>query len=139
MAFHVLPGLSCDVIFGEEFLEQMDAFNACDILDDEDDPSIYSLHTLINLGPIQSFLARKGWTKTLTPEEDSLLLEHDAGIEAEIYRRNKANRAISKIKNRARAETAREEEEVKSRRFDRGHENCVHCSVNDPRSESSST
>ncbi|PMD19057.1 hypothetical protein NA56DRAFT_706110 [Hyaloscypha hepaticicola] len=25
MSFHVLPGLPCDVIFGEEFLEQMDA------------------------------------------------------------------------------------------------------------------
>jgi hypothetical protein len=140
MTFHVLPGLSCDVIFGEEFLEQMDAFNACDILDDDADPSIYSLHTLINLGPIQSFLARKCLTKTLTPEEDSLLLEHDAGIEAEIYRRNKANRSISKIKNRARAEAAREEEEAKRRLFDRGHENCVHCSVEeDSGSESSST
>jgi hypothetical protein len=74
MTFHILPGLSCDVIFGEEFLEQMDAFNACDILDDDEDLSIYSLHTLINLGPIQSFLARKCLTKTSTPEEDSLLL-----------------------------------------------------------------
>jgi hypothetical protein len=137
MTFHVLPGLSCDVIFGEEFLEQMDAFNACDILDGEEDPSIYSLHTLINLGPIQSFLARKCLAKTLTAEEDSLLLEHDAGIEGEIYRRNKANRSISKIKNRARAEAAREDEEAKRRLFDRGHENCVHCSVEeDPRSES---
>ena len=118
----------------------MDAFNACDILDDEDDPSIYSLHTLINLGPIQSFLARKCLTKTLTPEEDSFLLQHDTGIEAEIYRRNKANRSISKINNRAWAEAAREEEEAKRRRFDRGHENSVHCSAEeDPGSESSST
>jgi hypothetical protein len=140
MTFHALPGLSCDIIFGEEFLEQMDAFNTCDILDGEDDPSIYSLHTLISLGPIQSFLARRCLTKTLTSEEDNFLLQHDAGIEAEIYRRNKANRSISKIKNRARAEAVREEEEAKRRRFDRGHENCVHCSVEeDPGSNSSST
>jgi hypothetical protein len=86
MTFHVLPGLSCDVIFGEEFLEQMDAFNSCDILDGERGPSIHSLHTLINLGPIQSFLARKCLAKTLLPEGVPQQ-EHDSGIEAEIYRR----------------------------------------------------
>lgn len=32
MSFHVLPGLPCDIIFGEEFLDQMDAFNTCDIV-----------------------------------------------------------------------------------------------------------
>jgi hypothetical protein len=141
MTFHVLPGLSCDVIFGEEFLEQMDAFNSCDILDGERGPSIHSLHTLINLGPIQSFLARKCLAKTLLPE-GVLQQEHDLGIEAEIYRRNKANRSISKIKNRARAEAAREQEEMKRRLFDRGHENCVHCSVEaveEPGNESPST
>jgi hypothetical protein len=142
MAFHALPGLPSDVIFGEEFLEQIDAFNTCDILDDDADPYICSLHTLINLGPFQSFLARKRnrLAKALTPEEDNVLLQHDAAIEAEIYRRNKANRSISKIKNRARAEAAREEEEAKRRLYDRGHENCVHCLVEeDPGGESSST
>jgi hypothetical protein len=29
MTFHVLPGLASDVVFSEDFLDQMDAFNTC--------------------------------------------------------------------------------------------------------------
>lgn len=37
MIFHVLENLVCDVILGEEFLEQMDAFNTCGIIERESD------------------------------------------------------------------------------------------------------
>lgn len=87
MSFHVLPGLPCDVIFGEGFLEQMDAFNTCDIVR-LDENVFRSLNTLINLGPFQAFLTRKWASKP----ESTAQQEHDQAIEAEIYRRNKASR-----------------------------------------------
>jgi hypothetical protein len=122
MSFHVLPGLPCDVIFGVEFLEQMDAFNTCDIVHlDEND--IHSLNTLINLGPFQAFLTRKRASKP----DNTAQQEHDQAIEAEIYLRNKANRALAKMKDEARAATASEAEEVKRRAFDAGHMRCRHC------------
>jgi hypothetical protein len=122
MSFHVLPGLPCDVIFGEEFLEQMDAFSTCDIVRlDEND--IHSLNTLINLGPFQAFLTRK---RASNPD-NTAQQEHDQAIEAEIYRRNKANRALAKMKDEARAATASEAEEEKRRAFDARHMRCRHC------------
>lgn len=122
MPFHVLPGLPCDVIFGEEFLEQMDAFNTCGIVR-LDENIIQSLNTLINLGPFQAFLARKRSSKP----DNTAQQEHDQAIEAEIYRRNKVNRVLAKIKDEARAATASEAEEVKRRAFDAGHMRCRHC------------
>jgi hypothetical protein len=84
MSFHVLPGLPCAVIFGEEFLDQMDAFNTCDIVHlDENGP--HSPCTFVNLGPIQASLTRA------SKRNDAAQQEHDQAIEAEIYRRNKAN------------------------------------------------
>lgn len=87
MEFHILPGLPSDVIFGEEFLDRIDAFNTCSELKDTEDPYQHSLNILINLGPIQAFLSR-GWN----PETgNKVQLEHDGDIEVEIYRRNKAD------------------------------------------------
>jgi hypothetical protein len=122
MSFHILPGLPCDVIFGEEFLEQMDAFNTCDIVH-LDENIIHSLNTLINLGPIQALLTRKWASKP----NDTAQQEHDQAIEAEIYRRNKSNRALAKIKDETRAAAASEAEEAKRRAFDAGHLRCRHC------------
>ncbi|KAH8744037.1 hypothetical protein BGZ57DRAFT_919489 [Hyaloscypha finlandica] len=122
MSFHVLPGLPCDVIFGEEFLDQMDAFNTCDIVH-LDKNIIHSLNTLINLGPIQAFLSRNWASKP----DNTAQQEHDEAIEAEIYRRNKANRALTKIKDETRVAAASEAEEVKRRAFDAGHLRCMHC------------
>jgi hypothetical protein len=122
MSFHVLPGLPCDVIFGEAFLEQMDAFNTCDIVC-LDENVIHSLNTLINLGPLQAFFTRK---RSSNPD-NTAQQEHDQAIEAEIYRWNKANRALAKMKDEARAATASEVEENKRRAFDAGHLRCKHC------------
>jgi hypothetical protein len=122
MSFHVLPGLPCDVIFGEEFLEQMDAFNTCDIVH-FDENVVHSLNTLINLGPIQAFLTRKWASKP----DDTAQQEHDQTIEAEIHRRNKVNRSLAKIKDETLAAAASEAEEVKRRAFDTVHLRCRHC------------
>jgi hypothetical protein len=75
------------------------------------------------LGPIQAFLTRKWASKT----SDTVQQEHDKAIEAEIYRRNKANRALAKIKDGIRAAAASKAEEAKRRAFDAGHSTCMHC------------
>jgi hypothetical protein len=59
MSFHVLSGFPCNVIFGDEFLDQRDAFNTCDILR-LDGSDIHSLNTLINLGPIKRLFKLSG-------------------------------------------------------------------------------
>lgn len=78
---------------------------------------------MINLGPVQAFLGRKWRSKKV----DSAQVLHDAGVEAEIYRRNKANRVLAKIKDEGRAVAAGRAEEERRRVFDRGHLMCVHC------------
>jgi hypothetical protein len=122
MSFHVLPGLPCEVIFGEEFLYQMDVYNSCDMVH-LDKNTLHSLCTLINLGPIQAFLTRKWAPKS----NDTAQQEHDQAIEAEIYRRNKANRSLAKIKDQTRAAAASDVEEVERRAFDTGHSICMYC------------
>jgi hypothetical protein len=122
MSFHVLSGLPCDVIFGEEFLEQMDIFNTCDMVR-VDENVLPSLRPLINLDPIQACLTGKWASKT----SDTAQQEHDQAIEAEIYCRNKANRALAKIKDGIKAAAASEAEEAKRRAFDAGHSTCMHC------------
>lgn len=126
MSFHVLPNLVCDVIFGEEFLEQMDAFNTCNIIDSTGPLSLYSLNPFINLGPIQSFLSRRSATKK--SETSTMQQQHDSDIEAEVYRRNKANRLILKMKDECRAENAKIIEETRRRSFHLKHVGCIHCS-----------
>ena len=54
MDSHVLDGLPSDVIFGEEFLEQVNAFNTCSEVMDSEYPYVHELNRLINLGPIQA-------------------------------------------------------------------------------------
>ncbi len=123
MEFHVLPGLPSDVIFGEEFLDRIDAFNTCSELKDTEDPYQHSLNTLINLGPIQAFLSR-AWTPEIGDKAQQV---HDDKIEAEIYRRNKARRTISRIVGEARVEAAKAVEETSILAFDKVHVGCTHC------------
>jgi hypothetical protein len=94
MEFDVLSGLSCDVIFSEDFLDQMDAFNTCVRTIDIENPHLHGLKTLINLGPIQSLFSRL-WSKkpkvNSTPQE-----AHGHSVEAEVYRRNQAKHLKAK-------------------------------------------
>jgi hypothetical protein len=57
MTFNILPGLPRDVIFGVEFVEQVDLFNICSENMDSGDSEYHWLNTLINLGPVQTFLS----------------------------------------------------------------------------------
>jgi len=123
MSFHVLPGLASDVIFSEDFLDQMDAFNTCAQIKDTDDLYQQRLNTLISLGPIQAFLNRT-WTPDVA---DTAQQEHDQVIEAEIYRRNNVKRSIRKMRDEGKAAAARVAEETKKSIFDQSHARCPHC------------
>jgi hypothetical protein len=93
MKFHVLDGLPSDVIFGEEFLEQIDAFNTCSEIMNTGDHYLYGLNTLINLGPIQAFFSRKwGSKKVETPKQQS-----DDAVEEKLYWKNKATRLFARV------------------------------------------
>ncbi|TVY44316.1 hypothetical protein LSUB1_G001292 [Lachnellula subtilissima] len=123
MTFDILPGLASDMIFSEAFLDQTDAFNICVQIKDSKDPYQQRLNTLINLGPVQAWLNKK-WTPDVA---DTAQQEHDRDIEAEHYRRNKANRTIRKIRDENRAAAAREAEEANQNIFNTGHARCPHC------------
>jgi hypothetical protein len=58
MDFHVLPGLPCDVILGEEFLQDTDAFNTCTEIGTATNHYFHSLNLLITLGPLQSLITK---------------------------------------------------------------------------------
>jgi hypothetical protein len=123
MSFHVLPGLASEVIFSEDFLDQMDAFNTCAQIKDTEDPYQQQLNTLISLGPIQAFLNRT-WTPDVA---NTAQQEHDQVIEPEIYRRNNVKRSIRKMRDEDKAAAARATEETKKSIFDQGHARCTHC------------
>ncbi|KAH6677380.1 hypothetical protein B0J14DRAFT_651270 [Halenospora varia] len=127
MSFDILPGLASDVIFSEEFLDQMDAFNTCAQVGNTQDPYQQRLNTLISLGPIQRFLGNFFSKKRKSKALDTTEQRHTDSIEAEIYRRSEANRVIKKMKDDERASAARERERSMCEAFDRGHERCTHC------------
>jgi hypothetical protein len=71
------------------------------------------------------FLAKSSWSKWMHSTLATWYVWK--AIEAEIYRRNKANRALAKIKDGIRAAAASKAEEAKRRAFDAGHSTCMHC------------
>ena len=123
MDFHVLPNLPCDVIFGEEFLELKDAFNTCSQIIHSKDPFSQNLNILINLGKVQAFLGRKLKTSPTSPASQ----DHDDKVNAEIYRRSKVRRIISKLEDGEQALAAEKSEASKVKAFDVAHAKCVHC------------
>ncbi len=142
MSFHVLPNLVCDVIFGEEFLEQMDAFNRFYIVDSDDESDLYSLNPFINLGPVQAFLSAMANIKRsrksrrdpatvneglATQHDNAVATDHSAQVEEEMYSRHQANRLISKMKDGNQAAIAARVEVARRQRFENKHINCVDC------------
>jgi hypothetical protein len=123
MGFHVLPDMPCDVIFGEEFLELKDAFNTCSQIIHLRDPSSQNLNILINLGKVQAFLGRKLKKNSSTTASQ----DHDDQVNAEICRRCKVRRIISKREDGEEAVAAEKSEADKVKAFDEAHAKCVHC------------
>lgn len=143
MSFHVLPNLVCDVIFGEEFLEQTDAFNTCKIINEEDLLDLYSLNTLINLGPLQALFTKMFHRKKTRSmqQRNSLsngvvsqnaialaMRDHDKRIEAEMYRQHRVDRLIERMKEEGQGVIARTAEEEATRMaFLSLHTECAYC------------
>jgi len=88
--FHILPGLPCDVIFGEELFYQMDAFSTCSYLKVSDATDGYKFQILINLGPIQAFMS-KNFNKRKSPNPSGLQDNINQFEERERFRRNQDN------------------------------------------------
>ncbi|RDL30109.1 uncharacterized protein BP5553_10387 [Venustampulla echinocandica] len=130
MNFHVLPNLTCEVIFCEEFLEQTDGFKTLvespHVSKDDDEEfqeAPHALNTLINLGPINAYANRiRSTVAENTPQQ-----EHDNAIVAEIYQRNKVNKSIASISDENERQEAREIESVRKNDFDQSHAECAIC------------
>jgi hypothetical protein len=131
MEFHVLPGLPCDVIFGEQFLEETDAFNTCDISHSENSLHLSAFNTLIHVRPAQMSLNRL-FRSRKTTTKDTSQRDHAIVWEAETFRRNKVDRLIPKIKDVKLANVARSEEEARRKKFDDRHVDCQHCAERIP-------
>jgi hypothetical protein len=124
MTFHILPNLPFDVIFGDEFLQSIDAFNTCcdlNILDLE----FPDLYALINLGPLQAWIVDAlGRRKPLVQGGRQ---RHDDLMEVERYQRNKIRRDISNIEDFNSRTLTQAVETRRMRKFDRGHQSGWHC------------
>ena len=130
MNFYILPNLSCEVIFCEEFLEQSDAFKylveSPQVSEDGDagfQEAPLSLNTLIKLGPTKAYANRS----RVTEAENTPQQEHDIAIVAEIYKRNKSNKSIVRISDENERQEAEERESVRRRDFDQRHARCTIC------------
>jgi hypothetical protein len=89
--FHILRGLPCDAIFGEEFLEDIDAFNTCEIILGEESSEL-QFNGYSDIGPLQTLWGRVRYRQPAYQRTG--LEEHDWLIDAEIYRRYKEDREI---------------------------------------------
>jgi hypothetical protein len=118
--FHVLRGLPCDAIFGEELLENLDAFNTCEIILGDEESSERHFNGLYNMGPLQNFVGRLRYGQSA--QQATGVEDHDRLIAAELYRRNSADREIPVFQIELwRTENARRAAFVKS------HERCAIC------------
>ncbi|EPE32085.1 hypothetical protein GLAREA_12167 [Glarea lozoyensis ATCC 20868] len=124
MTFHVLQGLPFDVIFGHEFLDDIDAFNTCCelIMLDVEFPDF---NTLINLGPLQAWLTRA--LRKKKKQDYGARQRHDDMIDAEHYHRNRKKRDNNNIEDADKRCLAQAAEARRIREFDRHHRNCPQC------------
>jgi hypothetical protein len=126
--FHVLPGLPCDVIFGRDLLDQLDAFNRCpDLM-----PSLsagkdnhFEFKVLISLGRLTAKLRRsknKQASNTPVPHTKEA---HDSERFSEIFRRSRRKEEIA-LMPQGQQDQARAREERRVRVWDAAHSTCVH-------------
>jgi len=127
--FHVLPGLPCDVIFGRDLLDQLDAFNRCpDLM-----PSLsagkdnhFEFKVLISLGRLTSKLRRSKNKQASNIPLPHTKEAHDSERFSEIFRRSQRKEEIA-LMPRGQQDQARAREERRVRVWDAAHSTCVHC------------
>jgi hypothetical protein len=118
--FHVLRGLPCDVIFGEELLEDIDAFNTCEIILGDEESSEHQFNVFRDMGTLQALVGTMLYRQSANQETE--LERHNKLVCAEVYQRNKANREIPSLQTELwRTENKRRADFVKS------HESCAFC------------
>ena len=123
--FHVLRNLVCDVIFGEKFLEDIDAFSTCEIILGDEESSELQFNPLIDMGLLQTGFSRLIYGQPA--HQETRQEEHDRLIETEIHQRNKADREIPSFQTELwRTESARRAAFVQS------HETCEICRSRPP-------
>ena len=67
--FYVLENLTCDMLFGEDFLDETDAFETYkDSFCMEDDDDLAQVNTIVWLRTHERFLLRSGSNNTVAPE-----------------------------------------------------------------------
>ncbi|KAH8591953.1 hypothetical protein B0O99DRAFT_597576 [Bisporella sp. PMI_857] len=126
--FHVLPGLSCDVVFSEAYLDATDAFNTCAKIVETPGSSFVGLNILINLGPIQRFINRciKHPLKQAEPGKQQQQ-QHEAELEAERYRQRLRSLEVKRIGDPGQVIIAKEAESERRKQFDERHKSCPYC------------
>jgi hypothetical protein len=127
--FHVLPGLPCDVIFGRDILDQLDAFNRCpDLMSSSSSGKSdhFELKVLISLGRLASKLhGSKHKQESNTPLPNTKKA-HDAERHSELFRRSQKKEEIA-LMPAGQQDQARAKEQRRERQWDAAHATCVHC------------
>ncbi|KAE9362992.1 hypothetical protein N431DRAFT_489935 [Stipitochalara longipes BDJ] len=118
--FHVLRGLDCDAIFGEELLEELDAFNTCEIILGGEESSELQFNALGNMGYVQKKASKL--IHRQPEKQETRLEEHDRLIDEEIYRQYKANQEIPLFQTELWAT-----EYARRAAFEQSHERCDFC------------
>jgi hypothetical protein len=126
--FHVLPGLPCDVIFGRDLLDQLDAFNRCpDLMSSSSGKSDhFELKDLISLGRLASKLRGSKHKQESNTPLPNTKEAHDAERHSELFRRSQKKEEIA-LMPAGQQDQARAKEQRRERQWDTAHATCVHC------------
>ena len=127
--FHVLPGLPCDVIFGRDILDQLDAFNRCpDLMSSSSSGKSdhFELKVLISLGRLASKLRGSKHKQESNTPLPNTKEAHDAERHSELFRRSQKKEEIA-LMPAGQQDQARAKEQRRERQWDTAHATCVHC------------
>ena len=127
--FHILPGLPCDVIFGRDLLDQIDAFNLCPKLSSARAPKMdhpFELNVLISLGPVSIRLPLPRRRRQLPVANPDAKETHDDARHAEVFRRTKREEEIALLSVECQ-DLARSRERKRIRDWDALHKTCIYC------------
>ena len=127
--FHVLPGLPCDVIFGRDLLDQLDAFNRCpDLMSSSSlgKSNNFELKIFIGLGWLASNLRGSKHKQAGNTPLPNTKEAHDAERHSELFRRSQKKEEIA-LMPVGQQDQARAKEQRRKREWDAAHATCVHC------------
>ena len=127
--FHVLPGLPCDVIFGRDLLDQLDAFNRYpDLMSTSSSGKCdyFKLKVLISSSRLASKLRGSKHKQESNTPLPNTKEAHDAERHSELFRRSQKKEEIA-LMPAGQQDQARAKEQRRERQWDTAHATCVHC------------